>query len=195
MKEGVNDMALADDKKTYLQKLGFSVDEISELEKKLADSSKTLADAGVEYKEETIEEEEVVEETVEEEPELKEETTEAAPTPNVEAERALEMAELLSPLVSAIQDMGQRLGTIEAEVKELKVADEQKVAELKEETPQRSMDSLRDLLQQTLVGDDTSARLDGRSALAKDGPVEAETPLPTGTPVRMLNRIMSKQRE
>jgi hypothetical protein len=192
IKEGEDNMSL-DIKGDYLRKLGFSDEKIAGLEQQLGKSSEAL-EAVVEFKEETTEE--VVEEVKKEEEvvEVKDEiVAEVVPDVTAEQQFALEMADLLSPVVEAINGFGERINSIEAEIKELKVSDSQKIAELKEETPQRSLDTLKGLLEQTLIGKD-EARVDGRLSLAKDGPVETKDEAERVTPIPTLNRILSSQR-
>ena len=197
LNEGDDNMSLGR-KKDYLLKLGFSEDKVAGLEEGLGKSAEALVEADVEFKEEaaeeSVEETELTEEVEVVDEEVKEEEVEESAPGFLENEEFVDaMAELLSPLVAAMQDVGARISTVEAEVKELKVSDEMKVAELAEETPGRSLASLSTLIKQTLVGQE-EAKLDGRLTLAKDGPTEIEDEVPRVTPSVTLNKIMSKQR-
>lgn len=182
--KGDDAMPIPEHKKPHLRELGFSDDDIADLEKDLEGTAENLADAGVERKEVDTPKDETKEEDVSKTKE--EETSE----PSTEDKLAESLADVLNPVVAALTDVQARLGTLEAELKELKVTDEHKIAELKEETPTRSLDTLRDLLSQTLIGED-DARVDGRTSLGKDGPKETEPVTQGGTLSPFLNNLMT----
>lgn len=177
-------MALTADKKAYLQNVGLGPDAIAELEQNLADKAAAAKDAGVEHKE-------VESETVADEPTIEEEPTTAA-TPSLTAEDvAVVFGDALKPILTAISDIQQRMGTVEAEVKELRVADDEKIAKAAQLTPQASLQAL---IAQSILGN-PAAQVDGRSALAKSKPKDVINPAHQVTGISFVDRLIANTQE
>lgn len=189
-------MALTAEKKAYLQKAGLTDSAIAELESNLASKAQAAKDAGVEHKEASAD-------AAVEPVEAKEESAvveDAAPvTEPVAAAPALTAEDVanvftsaLAPVMEAITNLQSRMGSMEAEVKELKVADEDKIAKAAQLTPAASLQAL---ISQSLLGN-TEAQLDGRSSLAKSKPKETAMPAGYGaTPVPFVNGLIQHTQE
>lgn len=210
LKEG-EDMPIPEEKKEHLRTLGYSDDVIARIEGGVEKASTALNEAGIESKdkkEDTVAE--VVEEqadqavspattteTVEDAEEGSVESTEDAKEVTLKEEIAQVIGQTLSPLIEAtnalsaqneqlqkqVNDLSERLKNYERE-------DSEKVGELKENTPARS---LAELVSMSLIGN-KEARVHGNSSLAKDGPAEKEQEAPNVTPVGFVNSIIGRQR-
>jgi len=131
-----------------------------------------------------------------EEAEVAEETPEPAPEPEVKQADSITREEIADVLAAVIKSNEEAVASLESRVKELEVeistlkkSDEEKIVEMKEETPS---DSLASLLSARVIGSD-AARIDGRTSLAKDGPEEKESSSAGRTPVRFVNELMGSQ--
>lgn len=107
------------------------------------------------------------------------------------------LGELFSPIAMALKSQNEliksqndRLASLESAVAELKVEDSQKVASLATLTPSLS---LKQLVAQSIIGEDNEAQLDGRSKLARDKPKQAPGPSVTGVP--FLDTLMAGMAE
>lgn len=102
-------------------------------------------------------------------------------------EYAESLAEVLNPIMDSLVSMGQILEQFGEVVKELKQADEERFAQVKEQTPTASLSAL--IQKHISIGRD-EARVDGRTQLAKEGPREIESDqTPSYTPIGLLNRL------
>ncbi len=206
--QGEDVMPIPDEKKEWLlAKFGIDQGVITKLESGLANQAKAADDAGIESKEteeaEPVAEVETKEEVVEEkdeapvetpdaevdekvEEETKETETPAEPTPITREE----IAEAMNVIVGLVKENGEsmsnRLGDIEAQLKELQVADEEKITERVSQIPS---DSVLDLMGMSVIGR-SDARVDGRKSLAKEGPEETEAPKVSVTGSPLLDSYM-----
>lgn len=174
------DMALPDNKKQYLRSAGLNDEQIQELESNLAKNAKAAKDAGVEFKE--AEQPAPTESTPVEQP------VEPAPQYTTATEVAAAIADVMAPLMQTLTDIRDRLGTVEAEVKELRVEDAEKVAKAAAGTPRASLQAL---IAQSILGN-KDAQIDGRSALAKAGPKETEAQQQAITPVPLIDGLIRR---
>lgn len=198
--QGELEMPIPDEKKEWLMERGLlDKGTIEKLESGLAKQSAAANEAGIESKETEEAETEVKAEleTEDEVTEGKEEAPASTPDAEVEDEETKdtdtpddlvlsreEIAEAMNAVVSLVTEsnktVSSRLGDIEAQIKELQVADVSKVKEAVEQIP---TDSVLDLMKMSIIGQD-DAVVDGRTKLAKEGPEETEpTPVSqTGSP-------------
>lgn len=211
-KEEGEEMSIPVEKKEWLVANGLlDLETIEKLESGLAKQSAAADEAGIESKES----EEVEDETPAAKEETKEEITggkEEAPveTPEAKVEEEDEeetkdtetpaepkplsrdeIAEAMKAVVTLVQEsskeLNSRLSDIEAQMKELQVADTEKVKERVREIPS---DSVLDLMRMSIIGQDDAA-VDGRTKLAKEGPEETEPSAPSRTPSPFLDGLMS----
>lgn len=195
-KEQTN-MALTAEKKSYLQKAGLTDSAIAELEANLASKAKAAINAGIEHKEASadaaVEPVEAKEESaVAEDDAPVTEPVAVSPAALTAEDVATVFADALKPVMEAVTNLQTRMGSMEAEVKELKVADEDKIAKAAQLTPAAS---LQELISQSLLGN-TDAQLDGRSSLARSKPKEASMPAGYGaTPSRFVNGLIQHTQE
>jgi hypothetical protein len=175
------EMPLSQAKKDYLVGLGLDAQKIADLEASLASTGKAAADAGIESKDTETPPAPPAEEPKVEETKKEEDVTPATePTSVVNTvntaegltreEIATAVAGAIVPLIESVRDLTERLGSAEAELKELKVLNGEFIAEIKETTPALS---LSELIAQNVIGN-KAAVVDGRTRLAKDGPKETE---------------------
>lgn len=202
-------MPIPDDKKEWLLGVGLTAEQIEGLESGLAKQAAAATDAGIESKEteevaEPVAEADIKTETTEE----KDEAPVATPEATVESEgedetkdadspespnplSRDEIAEAMKAVVVLVKEsndtVGNRLNDIEAQIKELQVSDESKVKERVEQIP---TDSVLSLMNMSVIGHD-GARVDGRTALAKEGPEETETTQAPRTPSPFIDALMS----
>lgn len=207
LKEG-DSMPIPDEKKDHLRTLGYSDEVIAQIEGGVQKANSALGDAGVESKESptdtpevtqepdvTEESPEQVEASIEETQEESPEQVDAADVPK-EAEVASKqeiaeaIAQTINPLIEVVNLLQTQLTEQKEAIAALTKTDIEKIAELKEETPVRS---LGDLVRMSIVGN-KEARVHGNSALAHDGPQEKEVAAPAVTPVEFLNKTIANQR-
>jgi len=183
-------MALTAEKKAHLQEAGLSAAAIAELESGMAAKAAAAKAGGIEFKDATPA---PVAEDVKEEAIIEEPVAEVPATPALTADDiAGVFSGALAPVLSAINDIQARMGTMEAEVKELQVSDDDKIAKAAQMTPRASLEAL---ISQSLLGN-PAAQLDGRSALAKSKPKETEQQDGQVTPVGLINKmIMNAQKQ
>lgn len=157
------EMAISqEDKKKLIEQYGVSKDLLDRLEAaNVADATKAMSEAR----------------------DSKEVETPAPPAPVVETEVVTvpaapdaEVTKAMTDVLEALFHIGNEIKSIKAEVAALKVSDAEKVAK---QASQTSLASMSELMKQTIVGND-GARVDGRTSLAKEGPVETK-PAPTQT--------------
>jgi uncharacterized FlaG/YvyC family protein len=206
--QGEEAMPIPDEKKEWLlAKFGIDQSAITKLESGLAKQAKAADDAGIESKEteeaEPVAETEVKDEVVAEkeeapvktpdaevdekvEEETKETETPTEPTPITREEIAEAMNALVGLVKESNEGVSSRLGDIEAQLKELQVADEEKVTERVSQIPS---DSVLDLMGMSVIGQ-SGARVDGRKSLAKEGPEETEAPKVSVTGSPLLDSYM-----
>lgn len=170
-------------------------DKVAELDERLSELKGQAEDEGRDSKESEDVETEVLEGEEEDTPSADaEETTDEVQNDFASREEIAEtLAGVIEPVAKTLQNLSERLASMEAVVKELQVSDEAKVAKQTEETPKAS---LADILSKMVIGHD-EARVDGRKSLAKDGPQEAEDKdrVPQTTPVPMVNSLIASNRE
>lgn len=197
-------MPLSNDKRQYLRdKAGYSDEQIASVEAALAGMSKAAVAAGIESKEAATPPAAPVEPVAEQQPadeeakpvaeEAAKSATPATEDPITREEIANAFGAMIQPLIADNEDKAARIATLEAEVKELRVANKQYEQAVEDTTP---VLSLAELMAMQVVGQ-KAARVDGRTTLAKNGPVEAppdETPI-SGVPrVDQLIRNAQSQR-
>lgn len=178
-------MPFTPDKREYLKQLGYAEDAIAQMESTLLGTSKALVQAGVESKEATPATDAVAP---------------VAETPLTRAEIAQTLSEIVGPLVTYTQNLenvnteltksvvalSERLGGVEAQLKELSVADSAKVAKAANATPAAS---LSEMLGAALT---KGNQVNSTSALIKSGPTQTETPPPSVSPSGFLNSVIAK---
>lgn len=121
---------------------------------------------------------------------------EADPEPEVVYATREEVAEalnaVLSPLVQTLDTLTSHVETLTKEITALKQEDAEKIAATKEVTPRAS---LLDMIRGNVIGKD-AARVDGRTTLAKEGPVETEAPEVQGiSMIPLINQLQAKSFE
>lgn len=182
-------MPLSETKRAYLRDVAkFDDAKIAELEANLAGMAKAATAAGIESKEATpaavepVVEEETVEEEIPAEPAKS--VTPAGDAPVTRAEIAEAFAVAIAPFQTENADLKERLAAAESEIKELRVANAGYQKAVEETTAPLS---LAELMQMSVVGQKAS-RVDGRTKLANDGPVEAPA---EEKPITGLSRVDS----
>lgn len=183
-----NDMPLSDSTKKYLNEIGLDPDQIANVEAGLAAGAKAADDAGIESKEETQDED--VQNDAEMEQADADQEKSSSDDVVTKAEFAEVIADLLSPMSDAIKSISERLAAAESTIQEIRVSDEQKVAEKAEMTPTAS---LREIVAQAIVGN-KEAQIDGRLKEAQ-GPKETPNPVPNQSMSGWLDGVMSKSSE
>lgn len=184
------EMALSDAKKEHFRSLGFTDETIASLENNLKTLSDALVDAGVETKEETIPTDPPVAAATPEPP--------APPEPDPEPEPAVlagvtreEVAEAIkslgTALIEQINGLTASVAEIAVEVKSLKESDESKVAKQAAATPAMS---LNDMVSSMFSKD---AKVDGRTALAKNKPEEVKEKVATVTGISFIDSLIQPQ--
>lgn len=165
-------MALRDEQKDHLRKAGLTDEQITGLETDLAGKAQAAQAAGIESKEadppaETL--------------------APAAETPDfaTRQEIADAMVAVSKPIMEALNGVTAQLAAMQAEVKAMKETDEIKIAKAAEATPRASLESL---IAQSIIGN-KDAQIDGRTALAKAGPKQAEANTPL-TPVPFIDSLI-----
>lgn len=189
--KGVNEMALPEQKKQYLKSAGLSDERVAEIENGLAQRAKEAHDAGLDFKESAA----PVQEAPTEEPVAVKEDAQSAPAAEAAMTRQ-EVAEAMGQIVSVFTEQMQALSdsmtALATEVKELKRADADRIAEKAADTPPASLQAL---IAQRIIGND-AARVDGRSTLAKDKPTEAPAAATNGpTPFSFINALVEQSRQ
>lgn len=181
----VTDMAIPDQKKDYLRRVGLTDERITQIEADLEGKAKEASEQGLEFKESELAQV------------SKDEVAEAAPaattteTTSIAAEAPLsraEVAEALTTFMAQMTQFGQVLETLAGEVKALKEADEDKVAAKAAATPAAS---LVDLVRGRAVGAEET-RIDGRKVKGPKETKEAQVPL---SPVPFLNQLITPQQQ
>lgn len=181
-----NEMAIPDNKKEYLRKVGLTDESITAIENANAQKSAFAKDNAIESKEANTEVEateptaEAVTETVAESTEESKETSDVA-VPNSEV--MVQLAEVLAGLTS-------RLESIETQVKSLTEAQATKEV-TPSEIPAASLAAL--IAKQMSATSSKDAMVRKNSELATSGPVETETPTETvvNTSNPLLDRVIT----
>ena len=94
----------------------------------------------------------------------------------------------LKPVIDQLEGLSSQMEALGKEVKELKVADEEKIAKAVEETPAASLTQMIG----SVIGREETY-VDGRTKLAKEGPKETEPNQGGPTPVPFLNKRIAAQ--
>lgn len=211
--KGESTMALPEEKKSWLKKMGVTDTALESIDNTLKSMAAAAQSAGIESKEqaEAASEEPVAEqaEVVEDaevkaaddaEGEMEEGKKPAKRGKKKEAvadvpvvayvtkeEVAGAVAETVMPMIEAINALKTQVASLSKELSELRQSDEEKIAETKELTPSLS---LSEIIAQNIIGKE-SARVDGRSVLGKDRPAEKEVPAALNTtPIPFLNGLV-----
>lgn len=102
---------------------------------------------------------------------------------------------VVAPLLDSVTTLTNQVATMTKEMKALKATDAEKIAATKEVTPTRSLVDM--LTSQNLIGKEAT-RVDGRTTMGKDAPVETPAQKPRAyTPVGVVNDLIenaNKQR-
>lgn len=175
--EELDTMALRDEQKEHLRKAGLTDERITQLETELGNMGKAAQDAGIESKE-----------TETETPAAEVQTE----TPAYATEQGVAdaIAAVTVPITEALQAIQAQLAGVDAEIKALKASDEAKIAKAAEATPRAS---LQDLIAQSIIGN-KDAQVDGRTALAKAGPKQAEAAPAAVTGITRLDEYIRQSR-
>lgn len=186
---GGNSMALSQEKRDYLKSVaGLPEEAIARIESGLASKAKEAQDAGLEFKEADVVES-VVAEVV---------GNKLAPAPAVDppltrAEVAAAIADVMEGFTAQIRALTEGMTALTATVKELKQADTAKIAETASVTPPASLAAMIAAQFRAVGADET--RIDGRSALAKSKPQEAQPLTQAGpTPFSLINEFVAMSR-
>lgn len=190
-----NDMVNPNKRAAYADALGIDEANLLELEKAnglVASTAKASGrlhkDKGTQMKdeevvkEETVEKEEVAVEATAEtevEAEVKEDGTTPEPSAEIAALQA-QMTELKEAVLETFAKLGEQLK-----------ADKEAIATLEKEMAQKAaMTPQASLAEQfaSAIGS-PETRVDGRTSLAKDGPVETEAPVPNSTGIQFLDQL------
>lgn len=171
-----NDMAISKEQRAKLmQEHGITAEQLDRLEAQNKDDAQLATSAGVENKEQG---------TTPAAPATPDSTPAAPASPaEVKATDFSEVTKALEDTMAVVLKLSETVNGLRAEVKELKVADEAKVAEKAANTP---LASLSDLLRKS-VAESPETLVDGRTSLAKSGPPQAKDTnkagqTPTGIP-------------
>lgn len=190
-------MIPSDKKERLAKEWGLSEAQISKLEEMNAEDANKAASAGIESKETKdgtaapVEEVTTTSAQVENVPTTTAPVTEpAAPAPLTDTQ----VQELFRNAVTeALAPITAKLNELEAQVKELKDADDSKVVKAAAGTPMASLAALLGQTVQSAVGNPLT-QVDGRTTLAKSKPAEAEA-VPTNgqTFVPFVNKLLAKE--
>ena len=161
---------VTEEQKKLLVEMKFSEDQITQLE-----SLRKDVDPDLKEKEEVLPEAEV-------KTEVKSEPVEEKDSPLRD-----EVATALTDLAGSVKALSDIVIAIKTDVDTLKKSDETKIAEKAQDTPRAS---LADLVRMSVIGSDSSARIDGRTTLAKDGPQETEPALPTISGIPFIDDML-----
>jgi hypothetical protein len=173
--KGDAEMPFDPTKREWMLKAGWTEEEVDEMARAIKSVSDVARDSGLEFKEsgeavaEAVEQEEVAAAPVPEEAVVAD--ANAAVKETADHVTKEEVAALFGEVLGAIKQISDALAASQQEITQLKAQRLEEVQALKEVTPTASMMSLRELAYQNVIGKE-AARLDGRSALAKEGPRE-----------------------
>lgn len=156
----------------HFKKLGKTDEEIAAFAGSLAKQGQAARDAGLESKE------------VADPPAA----VTAAPEYVTAAEVANAVADSLKPIMEALSALTTVQAAMVDDVKALKEADESKIAKATAAAPRAS---LQELIAQNIIGNPTAV-VDGRTALAKAGPKQAEAEVTGYTASPLLNKFMQQ---
>ena len=180
-------MALPKEKKDHLKALGYDDDRLGKIEN-LMTSKQAEAD-GRESKEAT--EAQGGEATSTETPvAVVEATTVTQATPTA-AEIAEAVGAVMSPFMAELQALKAEMADARKEISDIKVKETQKDAQVISATPAMS---LKELMAQHVFGK-AEAQVDGRSALAKDKPVEKAATPEAKTGISFIDAIMAANKQ
>ena len=168
----------------------FGAKKVDELAELLEDEATEAKEAGLEFKETEDTEDEVKEEP---ENEVKAITQEDLDNLGLEVVKAIELsAEMTATSVAdVIKVLQDHNATLEQRIADLERSDKEKITELADETPRKS---IADILAQRAVGR-VEVQIDGRTSLAKDKPKETLDTRGMSTGQAVLSRIVSRGKE
>lgn len=184
-----DEMPFTPERREYLKQLGYGEENIAQMESTLFGTSKALIQAGVESKEADAPADEAAP------------AAEAAnDAPVTRAEVAQVLSDIIGPIVVHNQNLetanaeltkgilllSERLGGVEAQLKELTVADATKISKAATTTPAAS---LSEMMTAAL---NKSNQVPSTSTLIKSGPTQAEIPVQQVTPSGFLNTVIAK---
>ena len=164
---------VTEEQKKLLVEMEFSEDQISQLE-----GLRKEIDPDLKEKEEVLPEAPKVEAKSNSEPDSIEEK---------DSPLRDEVATALTDLAGSVKALSDIVTVIKTDVDTLKQSDESKIAEKTQDTPRAS---LADLVRMSVIGEDSPARIDGRTTLAKDGPQETEPDLPTISGISFIDDMI-----
>lgn len=193
IKEDVMNKPITEEQKEFLKGAGFDdakITQISELQNKEATPELELKQEEVEAEEVVVEEEKAKKKPVVEtacNDEEMDETYENSKKPKKGCKKELDpetvvskedfeavgkaTADAISALSTQIQSIAEQFKSLSENFKSLKESEEERVVKAAEGTPAMSM---AELIRNSVIGKET-ARIDGRTELAKDKPKEAPT--------------------
>lgn len=170
------EMALSQEQKRELtEKWGIPMDTITRIEAHNQKESAALVDAGVENKETTPAAAPVAAEPTPE------------PTPAVTDNGLAELTKALQDTMNAVIALGAKVDAQGAVVKELQEKDTQKVKAMAANTP---LASLSELMRKS-VTENPDTIVDGRTTLAKSGPVETRPEQRTITGIGFIDNMLN----
>jgi len=182
-KDGGKEMGLPQDKRQFLaEKMGEEA--VDALEADIGDKATAAGELGLEHKEADADAET---ETTTERAEVEQETEEVVDAEPAEAEPQITKEEIATAVGEAInmalEPLVERMNALEARLEQKKEDDE--VKETLDATP---ASSLRELVIRSVIGRDET-RVDGRTALAKDKPLEV-APVETEHQIPVIGAIL-----
>lgn len=189
-KENKNMAFSKDDRKELLEQYGVSGDILDALEERNA-KAKQLADkAGLESKEAdaaAVSEEADAPPATDAQPaESQDEPKQPAETPEIDVQGQIdgELKEVLQGTLELVSHLGQEVKELKEAITKLSEEEEDRIAEKAQMT---SLASMLDITRASVIGKE-SARVDGRTALAKDKPVEVEAKRPSATGIPLIDQ-------
>lgn len=175
------EMALAKEKVDHLKTLGYDDNGVAKIANLM--ESKQAEAAGRESKETDVP---VVPAVLEETP------TVVTPTPSLTAQEVAEAVGIvLTPIMAEIQSLKAELSDARKEITDMQAKEVMKDAQVISATPSLS---LKELMSQHVFGK-TEVQIDGRSALAKDKPVEKATTPEKTTGIAFIDALLAANKQ
>jgi len=173
----VDEKMIPEEKKAYFRSVGMAEDTIEALEADMGAKAKEAE--GLEFKEA-----EAVEEPTE--------TPEAVEEPGVEevVPAYATREEVAAAIVETVQPIAEAVNVIVEGMKELRKSDEAKIAEVSADIPAASIGAII-AKQWSVIGTDT-AKVDGRTSEAKDGPEETD-PVKERTGIGFIDTMLAAE--
>jgi hypothetical protein len=200
-----DDMAISDNKKKKLQEDWNAPPSILEtLEASNRDKAKKALQEDVEFKETEVEAEEAETEVENSETEQQAEQAEAEAQPEADQPEAQtedadteqsefvtrdEVVEAITPMAKQLEALQKNQELLLDTVKELALSDEEKIEKAASKAPPASVAAM--VAKQMRVVGSEEAEVDGRSALSKSKPAEAEAVGPTG--IQFIDNMLTQE--